>query len=86
MTWDAIVVGAGHNGLAAAVHLCSKGWKVLVLEQAATAGGAVKTADSLDSGVIVTVCCDAGWKYLSTGAWTDDIDVVEARAKQITYF
>ena len=45
MTWDAIVVGAGHNGLAAAVHLCSKGWKVLVLEQAATAGGAVKTAE-----------------------------------------
>ena len=35
---------------------------------------------------IVTVCCDAGWKYLSTGAWTDDLDVVEARAKQITYF
>ena len=23
MTWDAIVVGAGHNGLAAALHLCS---------------------------------------------------------------
>ena len=44
MAWDAIVVGAGHNGLAAAVHLSSKGWKVLVLEQAATAGGAVKTA------------------------------------------
>lgn len=45
MDWDAIVVGAGHNGLAAAVHLSSKGWKVLVLEQAATAGGAVKTAE-----------------------------------------
>ena len=45
MAWDAIVVGAGHNGLAAAVHLCSKGWKVLVLEQAAVAGGAVKTAE-----------------------------------------
>lgn len=43
MTWDAIVVGAGHNGLAAAVHLSAKGWKVLVLEQAAQAGGAVQT-------------------------------------------
>ena len=45
MDWDAIVVGGGHNGLAAAVHLGSKGWKVLVLEGAAVAGGAVKTAE-----------------------------------------
>ena len=45
MDWDAIVVGGGHNGLAAAVHLGSKGWKVLVLERAAVAGGAVKTAE-----------------------------------------
>ena len=36
--------------------------------------------------MIVTVCCDGGWKYLSTGAWTDDLDTVEARAEQITYF
>lgn len=43
MAWDAIVIGAGHNGLAAAVHLSSKGWKVLVLERNASAGGAVRT-------------------------------------------
>jgi phytoene dehydrogenase-like protein len=46
MTFDAIVVGAGHNGLAAAVHLASKGWKVGVFEKAARAGGAVKTAEA----------------------------------------
>jgi phytoene dehydrogenase-like protein len=45
MNYDAIVVGAGHNGLACAVHLSTRGWKVLVLEQAAVAGGAVKTAE-----------------------------------------
>ena len=43
--FDAIVVGAGHNGLAAAVHLSARGWKVLVLERHAVAGGAVKTAE-----------------------------------------
>ncbi len=48
--------------------------------------GAVKTAVAIDSGVIVTICCDGGWKYLSTGAWTDDLDEVEERAKKITYF
>ena len=45
MTFDAIVIGAGVNGLAAAVHLSAKGWKVAVLERNATAGGAVKTAE-----------------------------------------
>ena len=27
-----------------------------------------------------------GWKYLSTGAWTDDLDEVAERAKEIIYF
>lgn len=48
--------------------------------------GAVKTAAKLESGTIVTIACDGGWKYLSTGAWTDDLDEVERRATQITYF
>ena len=45
MPYDAIVIGAGVNGLAAALHLASKGWKVIVVERAAAAGGAVKTAE-----------------------------------------
>ena len=45
MAYDAIVVGAGHNGLAAAVHLAARGWKVGVFERASVAGGAVKTAE-----------------------------------------
>jgi phytoene dehydrogenase-like protein len=43
--YDAIVIGAGHNGLAAAIHLAAKGWKVAVVEQAQEAGGAVKTRE-----------------------------------------
>jgi phytoene dehydrogenase-like protein len=45
MPYDAVVVGAGVNGLAAALHLASKGWKVAVLERADVAGGAVKTRE-----------------------------------------
>ena len=26
------------------------------------------------TGTIVFIVCDGGWKYLSTGAWTDDLD------------
>jgi cysteine synthase len=52
----------------------------------AAMAGAVRVADQIDSGTIVFIVCDGGWKYLSTGAWTDDIDDVVERAEKIIYF
>ncbi len=43
--FDAVLIGAGHNSLAAALHLAAKGWRVAVFEQAAEPGGAVKTGE-----------------------------------------
>ena len=48
--------------------------------------GAAKMAAAMDEGTIVTLIPDGGWKYLSSGAWTDDLDVVEERAKTINYW
>eukprot|EP01035_Chromulina_nebulosa_P059857 gene59857-81885_t len=45
MTYDAVVIGAGHNGLAAAVELARKGWSVAVVEASSAAGGAMRTAE-----------------------------------------
>ncbi|MBN2624463.1 MAG: PLP-dependent cysteine synthase family protein, partial [Acidimicrobiales bacterium] len=36
----------------------------------AALAGAVKVAGEIDSGTIVVILADGGWKYLSTGAWT----------------
>ena len=47
---------------------------------------AAKCAAEIDEGTIVTIVCDGGWKYLSTGVWTDDIDEVTERAKRVIYF
>jgi cysteine synthase B len=59
------------------------------ISSGAALAGAVKCASSLEPGVeasIVVVSADGGWKYLSTGAWTDDLDEVTERAKSIIYF
>ncbi|MCW2560146.1 MAG: FAD-dependent oxidoreductase [Mycobacterium sp.] len=42
---DAVVIGAGHNGLVAAALLADAGWDVLVLEAHDEPGGAVKSAE-----------------------------------------
>ncbi|MDP9444410.1 MAG: NAD(P)/FAD-dependent oxidoreductase, partial [Actinomycetota bacterium] len=45
---DAVVIGAGPNGLVAANHLADAGWSVTVVEAQPTVGGAVRS----DSGVV----------------------------------
>jgi cysteine synthase B len=56
------------------------------ISSGAAMAGAAKCAQAIESGVIVVVSADGGWKYLSTGAWTDDLDVVVERAKHTIYF
>lgn len=56
------------------------------ISSGAAMAGAAKCARSIAEGVIVVVSADGGWKYLSTGAWTDDIDVVAERARRTIYF
>lgn len=51
-----------------------------------SSGGVIHTctrmASRMESGTIVGIVADGGWKYLSAGIWTDDDDVVEARLDQ----
>jgi [CysO sulfur-carrier protein]-thiocarboxylate-dependent cysteine synthase len=52
----------------------------------ASLAGAVKVAGEIERGTINVILADGGWKYLSTGAWTGDIDEVAAMAEKIIVF
>ncbi len=52
----------------------------------AALAGAARVAERVDEGAVAVVSADGGWKYLSTGVWTDPIDEVTARAESIIYF
>ena len=56
------------------------------ISSGAVMAGVVKMAATMDAGTIVALVPDAGWKYLSSGAWTDDLDVVTERAQRINYW
>jgi phytoene dehydrogenase-like protein len=43
--YDAVVVGAGHNGLVCAAYLAKAGMRVVVVERAEEVGGAVRTVE-----------------------------------------
>ena len=56
------------------------------ISSGAALAGAVKVAGEIAEGTIVFIVCDGGWKYLSTGAYTDDLDAAEENAAKIIYF
>ena len=56
MTYDFIVIGAGHNGLACAAYLAKTGAKVLVLERSPRVGGSCHTAEATLPGFRHNIC------------------------------
>ena len=48
--------------------------------------GSAPFARQTPTSTVAAILADAGWKYLSSGAWTDDIDVATERATRINYW
>ena len=56
MSTDAVVIGAGPNGLIAANHLADRGWKVVVCEEQPEPGGAVRSGEVTEPGFVHDLC------------------------------
>ena len=56
------------------------------LSSGAALAGACRVASRIDAGTVVFIVSDGGWKYLSSQAWTGDLDEVVEQASRIIYF
>ena len=54
--YDAVIIGSGPNGLAAAIHLAQNGLSVLIVEAKKTIGGGVRSAELTLPGFTHDIC------------------------------
>ena len=56
------------------------------LSTGAAVAGAVRCAQEIEEGTIVVISADGMWKYLSSGAWSTDVEAAAERLGRSVYF
>ncbi len=77
-TYDAVIVGAGHNGLTTAAYLARAGLSTLVLERNDAIGGAVRSAEVTRPGYVHDVYSMNMNLFLASPVWAELREELEA--------
>jgi [CysO sulfur-carrier protein]-thiocarboxylate-dependent cysteine synthase len=86
---DRKIVVRPRDSLEATRRLLVEAGLFVGISTGAALAGAIRCANQLGerkAATIVIISADDGWKYLSTGTWTDDLDIVTKRAEHTIYF
>ncbi len=86
---DRKTIVRSRDSLVATRRLLAETGLFVGISTGAALAGAIRCANQLPEGTaatIVIISADDGWKYLSTGVWTDDLDIVTKRAENTIYF
>ncbi len=86
---DRKIVVRPRDSLEATRRLLDEAGLFVGISTGAALAGAIRCARQVPAGeraTIVIISADDGWKYLSTGVWTDDLDIVTKRAENTIYF
>lgn len=73
-SYDAVVVGAGHNGLTCACYLAKAGMRVLIVEHHAEIGGMTATKQLVRRGFWTDVHA-SGYQLASLSSAPDELDL-----------
>lgn len=68
---DAVIVGSGHNGLVAALYLARAGWDVVVVERNDDVGGATRSGEVTEPGLVHDLYATNLNLFLASPVWAE---------------
>ncbi|ODR81276.1 hypothetical protein BG842_05455 [Haladaptatus sp. W1] len=82
--YDAVVIGAGHNGLTCALYLAKSGMRPLVVERNDEIGGAVRSAELTEEGFVHDVYSTNQNLFLQSSVYSDYGDELAAHGLEFS--
>ncbi len=83
---DGKTVVRSRDAVLATRELCEQEGLFVGVSSGAVARSAARLSEKMESGNIVALFADSGWKYLSSGLWTRDIDELKDSLEKMIWW